>query len=640
VALQPASTANGRTEVTQPEAGSKPASLSARLYLLLALGLLAAFLVSTIHLRTDSFWNDEAWTAWAVRSPYLADTLARVRADVHPPLYFLILYGWVGVAGESVYAIRLLSVLFGMIGLAATYAVARRLFDARTGVYAALLLGASSFFVYYTREARMYTLLLALASLSTWAYLAWRDGPTLRRTLLYALSMAALLYTHYAGALIAITHLIHLLLVRPRAWKRANWLRFPLPYGLAALLYLPWLPIFLSQMKANPNGPLAIPVKTDWAAVAALVLILTGGSWALMAAPLALAIPRLRRDGAKILLLLLWLLLTPAALLALNAWAAPVYQVRYSIAMLPAGALILAWGLRNITLPRRLTLRNGRMIPLQMLASVALLAWILYIQLTIYPDLWPGKPPWGPTIAAMVDVRKPLEPTITDIADYSPTAYYDRQLHLRQGISLDLSWRLHTAEEAFQIANLFRNEPSVWVALPVNTAKSWHIISTLAAERQVGYRDSLVNMVFYRFDKGTPGSLRFRFGDVLRYQRGPDANRLIRLRAGETLCTNLNFTALGDTSAYSAGLHLVDITGNRIPAAWDGGIGIATSGDSVTLSPCVAVPPDTPPGPYHLELVVYDWTTLGRLLVIEDGAGGGLSWGDVLMLEAVDLLPR
>jgi hypothetical protein len=639
VALQSAPTANRRTEVTQPEAGSKPASLSARLYLILTLSLLAAFLVSTIHLQADSFWNDEAWTAWAVRSPYLADTLARVRADVHPPLYFLILYGWVRAAGESVYAIRLLSVFFGMIGLAATYAVARRLFDARTGVYG-LLLGASSFFVYYTREARMYTLLLALASLSTWAYLAWRDQPTLRRTLLYALSMAALLYTHYAGALIAITHLIHLGVVRPRGWKRAAWLQLPLPYGAAAILYLPWLPIFLSQMKANPNGPLAIPVKTDWAAVAALVLILTSGSWALIAAPLVLALPRLRRDAGKILLLLLWLLLTPAALLALNAWVAPVYQVRYSIAMLPAGALLLAWGLRHITLPKRVILQNRQVIPIQMAVSAALLVWTLYMQLSIYSELWPGKPPWGPTIAAMAAARKPLEPTITDIADYSPTAYYDRQLHLRQGISLDLSWRLHTAAEAFQIANLFKNEPSVWVALPVNTAKSWHIITTLAADRRVGYRESLVNMVFYRFDKGTPGNLRFRFGDVLRYERGPDANRLIRLRAGETLCTNLGFTALGDTSAYSAGLHLVDITGNRIPAAWDGGVGSAAAEEPVMLSPCVMVPPDTPPGHYHLELVVYDWRSLKRLLVIEDGAGGGLSWGDVLMLEAVDVLPR
>jgi hypothetical protein len=606
--------------------------------MILALGLLAAFLVSTIHIQQDSFWNDEAWTAWAVRSPYLTDTLARVRADVHPPLYFLLLHGWVRADGESVYAIRLLSAFFGMIGLAATYTVARRLFDSRTGLFALLLLGASSFFVYYTREARMYTLLLALASLSTWAYLAWRDQTTFRRALLYALNMAALLYTHYAGALVAITHLIHLLVVRPRGWTRETWLRTPLPYGLAALLYLPWLPIFLSQMKANPNGPLAIPVQTDWAAVAALVLILTSGSWALMAFPLALALPRLRRDASKVLLLLLWLLLTPAALLALNAWVAPVYQVRYSIAMLPAGALLLAWGLRHITLPKQWAFK--RMIPVQMLASAALLVWILYTQLSIYPELWPGKPPWGPTITAMVAARKPLEPTITDIADYSPAAYYDRQIHLRQGISLDLSWRLHAAEEAFNIAHLFKREPSVWVALPVNTAKTWHIISTLAAERGVGYRESLVNMIFYRFDKGVSEGLHFRFGDVLRYEKGPDANRIIRLRAGETLCTNLRFTALSDTSAYSAGLHLVDITGNRIPAAWDGGVGSATGGTQIGLSPCVAVPPETPPGHYHLELVVYDWSTLKRLLVVEDGGGNDLSWGDVLMLEAIDVLPR
>src|SRR5258706_11113318 len=104
--------------------------------------------------------------------------------------------------------------------------------------------------------------------------------------------------------------------------------------------------------------------------------------------------------------------------------------------MLPAGALLLAYGLRWVGFPKIFD-RMG----LQAVLIIVLVLWIAQTQLTIYPELWPEKPPWEPTIRAMVAARNPLDPTITDIAPYSPVAYYDRQLKIRQGVSLDLSWR-------------------------------------------------------------------------------------------------------------------------------------------------------------------------------------------------------
>jgi hypothetical protein len=84
-------------------------------------------------------------------------------------------------------------------------------------------------------------------------------------------------------------------------------------------------------------------------------------------------------------------------------------------------------------------------------------------------------------------------------------------------------------------------------------------------------------------------------------------------------------------------LHLVDLSGTTNAAAWDGGLGTADSGQAIDLAPCLTVPADTAPGHYHLELVVYNWSNLERLPVIEDGGGEGLGWQDVLMLAAVDI---
>jgi len=659
--------------------------------------ILVAFGIVTADIQRDSLWNDEGWTVWAVYSPYLADMFARVRGDVHPPFYFLVLYGWVRLTGESVYTLRLLSALFGMIGLAATYAVGKKLIDRPTGLMALVILGTASFFVYYTREARMYTLLLALGALSTWAYLLWRERSTLFRALAYGLLMAAMLYTHYAGGIVIMTHILHLLLTYPyrgvqdssrifaspppgakatRLPEKTSPLkgltrRLPVlsghtvvtrrkihpsvakfrishiltPYLLTLLLYSPWLPIFLNQMRANPDGPLAIPVQTDWAALAALVLILVGGSWWLYVMPLVLgrAIPNLRQYGSGVLLLVLWLLLTPMVLLALNAWIAPVYQVRYAIAMLPAGALLVAYGLRWIGFPGllkklRLAVGTRYISSLQILLAAILLFLIVYAQLTIYPELWPEKPPWEGTIRAMTSARDPLEPTITDIAAYSPVAYYDRLLNIRQGVSLDLSWRPHNYDEIMNLVAKFDRTPSVWVALPVNTAKTWHIVAALDGERQASYRSSLVNMIFYRFDQGGGGDLEFRFGDLLRYVSGPGASQRFSVAAGGSLCVDLALQTLAVLDgAYSVGLHLVDITGTTLVAQWDAGLGTPAAGESLALKPCIDIPANASPGYYHLELVVYEWANQKRLRLFEDGGGEPLPWGDVLMLAAVDV---
>jgi uncharacterized membrane protein len=620
---------------------------SLRLFLLTGF-LLAAFWIATADLQRESLWNDEAWTAWAVQPSDIRQTLERVRQDVHPPFYFLLLSLWGRTAGDSVFALRLPSVLSGMIGLAATYAVGRRLFDASTGMLALLMLGTASFFVYYTREARMYALLLALAALSMLLYLRWRDRPSGRRAASYGLSMALLLYTHYAGALVILSQVIHLfsvILLRPQQNRELLTIRLAVPFLLALILFALWLPIFLSQMKANPNGPLAIPVPTDWAAVAALVLIMTSGSWGWFVLPFVVstAILRIRRNGAAIFLLLLWLLLTPVLLLALNAWVTSVYQVRYTVAMLPGGALLLAYGLRHVGLPLRFwrVLRVGaqHIITLQTGLAVLLVAAVLYVQLSGYSQLWPGKPPWEATIKQMIAARHLLEPTITDISPSSPAAYYDRYLHIRQGISLDLSWRLHSAAEVRYLADLFKNEPSVWVVLPINTAKTWHIVAQLDKTRHVGFRASLVNMIFYRFDRGNSDDLRFRFGDLLLYKSGPGADQQFWVRAGDSLCVNIQLQALAPRDgSYSAGLHLVDLSGTTNAAGWDGGLPAANTGQALNLTPCLVVPSNTPPGHDHLELVIYKWSTLERLPLIEDGAGKGQGWQDVLMLAAVDVL--
>ncbi|MDI7278250.1 MAG: glycosyltransferase family 39 protein, partial [Anaerolineae bacterium] len=138
----------------------------AALALVLAVGAGLRF----YRLEGQSLWNDEG-TSVALAGRSLGQITLSAAADIHPPLYHYLLHCWLALFGTSDAAARSLSAAVGVALLALTYLLGRRLFDARTGLVAALLAGLSSYQVYYAQEARMYMLLTFLGAASS--YLFW-----------------------------------------------------------------------------------------------------------------------------------------------------------------------------------------------------------------------------------------------------------------------------------------------------------------------------------------------------------------------------------------------------------------------------------------------------------------------------------
>lgn len=589
---------------------------SARFLIYLTLTLLAIFFISLYHLTRESMAYDEGWSLWAVRPDETGEMLARVAADVHPPLYFLALDGWVAQVGESDVVVRLLSVAGALIGAAATFALGRQLFNRWTGWIALALLGTTSFFVYYAREARMYSWLFALASLSMWAYWCWRQRPSRRSTLIYALSIAALFYTHYYGLLIVASQVLHLLLVSPKQISR--WL---LCGGSALVLMAPWLPIWIDQVRLHPHGPLAQPTPTTEATVTWLLLMLTSGLSIWIAAPFMLgrALPQVPRYRSALLLLLLWLLLTPITVLTVNAYVAPLYQPRYIIGILPALALLIAYGLRHVFW--------------KPLAS-ALLIGLVSVQLLAYPAFWPDRPHWKESMNNVIAARRPGEPTLTHLAPQSIEAYYDRQVGLRDARTIDLAERIPDFAELRTIIDELKDESSIWIVLPTNVGATWDIAALLDRDRQVGYRDSVVNVIFYRFDHGTAGSRSFRFGDSLQLEAA-QADRA-EAQPGDTICVTLTLTVLRSLGQeYSAGLHLVN-EANTLIAQQDSGLNASSIGQPFDVTRCVEIPATASEGTYYLHGAIYNWINGERLPVLE-GKDTGVFWGDAYVVGHVEV---
>ncbi len=193
----------------------------------------------------SALWLDEAISVSISALP-LGEVHEGLRRDGAPPLYALLLWGWLRLVGDSPHEVRALSAVFGIAALPLAALAGGRLAGGAGAVAALLLLATSPFAVYYSTEARMYSLVVLLVLSGFLVLDDYRRDPSIRRGALVALVTAALALTHYwtlfllavvAGALVArAVRARQTREVRAAAWMAAG-----------GLLFLPWVPTFLFQ---------------------------------------------------------------------------------------------------------------------------------------------------------------------------------------------------------------------------------------------------------------------------------------------------------------------------------------------------------------------------------------------------------
>lgn len=323
---------------------------------LLAAALATGALLRSAALGRESYWLDELSSIVIARRPWpaLLDRLAT--ADYHPPLYFALLKLWCARFGYGEAAVRAPSVLADLAAVAFGYLLAGRLAGRRAALCAAALLACSPFCVQHAREARGYSLLLALSLAATW--LLVRAAPSFRARSLapYALVAAALPYTHVFGVFTLAAHAGYAAAV---AGRRDQGLR-PLlrsfgAMALAAAAFLPWLPATLAQAARARAGfwltrDTMLWLTFSWWEEGPLAV------WTLVTlAAAAVAVARAGRGSRAVAALLaLGVALPTAVPFAWSLAARPVFQPKYGIAA--AGLALVAAALSFARLPRGVVL--------------------------------------------------------------------------------------------------------------------------------------------------------------------------------------------------------------------------------------------------------------------------------------------
>ena len=147
----------------------------------LLLILLGGTALRLFRLGADSLWYDETVSTYLAGSPLL-ELIRHTAGDIHPPLYYALLRGWLLLMGYGSgradpagigleFSAAFFSLFFGVALIALAYALARRVADRRVALVAAAAVAVSPYNVWYSQEVRMYTLGAALGAVVVYALL-------------------------------------------------------------------------------------------------------------------------------------------------------------------------------------------------------------------------------------------------------------------------------------------------------------------------------------------------------------------------------------------------------------------------------------------------------------------------------------
>lgn len=209
-------------------------------------------------LTHEGVWYDEACSVGIIRHP-LPAIWDIVKGDVHPPLYFYILKVIVMLFGESVFAMRTVSVL----GILALFSLGigpvRRALSKTAGLWFSFLVMMIPIYLAAAQEIRMYTWAVFFVTGSVlYAYLAVSGNRKSDWTKLCVLMLASI-YTHYY-ALIAIVVLCGLIMIRLlMAPKKQTIVLFLITVGLVIIGYSPWLFGFSVQVDGISKDNFWVP---------------------------------------------------------------------------------------------------------------------------------------------------------------------------------------------------------------------------------------------------------------------------------------------------------------------------------------------------------------------------------------------
>jgi mannosyltransferase len=173
---------------------------------LIVAGLTVLGAALRLHRLDTGLWFDEIVTLIAYVRPSLTEIVTQFPGNNNHPLYSVFAHVSVALLGEDPWTVRLPSALFGVAAIPALYLVGTTVTSRLESLLAASILTVSYHHIWFSQNARGYTLLLLCVLLATYFLLRWLAGGGTANLAAYAVVAALGAYTHLTMVFVSVTH--------------------------------------------------------------------------------------------------------------------------------------------------------------------------------------------------------------------------------------------------------------------------------------------------------------------------------------------------------------------------------------------------------------------------------------------------
>lgn len=216
-------------------------------------GLVVWFTILYVSLVFNyNVFTDEAFTIQLLKGNF-KEIVEGTARDVHPPLYYFYLKIFTVIFGDSLWTMKIASIIPLTVTLALGPTLIRKRFGKVTAFLYTIFLACIPCSMEFSVQVRMYSLaVLLVTACGIFAFFAFEDGKK-GDFIIFGLCGVLAAYTHYF-AFVSVIVITGILLLAILFWNKRRIMPWVITAVGMIIGYLPWMPTFIKQVTNVRSG--------------------------------------------------------------------------------------------------------------------------------------------------------------------------------------------------------------------------------------------------------------------------------------------------------------------------------------------------------------------------------------------------
>lgn len=230
--------------------------------ILIIILVLINFFVKGLYTHKGALSGDEPFSVYHAQMN-IPSIISILSQGNNPPLYEIILHVWIRFFGISELSVRFPSLVFNCITIFFLFKIGKKFLNQQIALVASIVFIFSNYQIYFSHEARVYSLLGMLTSISMYLFMrimnenekdsthisAYKPSQSIYPILTLSLVNTLIIYAHYFGFFVIATQYIFALF--HISFFKRNSKRLLLSIGIMILLYAPNIPTVIHRFMAS-----------------------------------------------------------------------------------------------------------------------------------------------------------------------------------------------------------------------------------------------------------------------------------------------------------------------------------------------------------------------------------------------------